>query len=49
MTEPNIVNVTSIVGRTKVELLKDDAIDDSNASILTAATDKLIKINILNY
>ena len=45
MTEPNIVNVTSIVGRTKVELLKDDAITDSNASILTAAGSKLIKIN----
>ena len=45
MAEPNLVNVTSIVGRTKVELLKDDAISDSNASILTAAADKLIKIN----
>ena len=45
MTEPNIVNVTSIVGRTKVELPKDDAITDSNASILTAAGSKLIKIN----
>ena len=45
MAEPNLVNVTSIVGRTKVELLKDDAITDSNCSILTAAADKLIKIN----
>ena len=45
MAEPNLVNVTSIVGRTKVELLKDDVISDSNCSILTAAADKLIKIN----
>ena len=45
MAEPNLVNVTSIVGRTKVELLVDDAITDSNCSILTAAADKLIKIN----
>ena len=45
MAEPNLVNVTSIVGRTKVELLKDDVITDSNCSILTAAADKLIKIN----
>ncbi len=45
MAEPNLVNVTSIVGRTKLELLVDDAITDSNCSILTAAADKLIKIN----
>jgi len=45
MAEPNLVNVTSIVGRTKFELLVDDAITDSNCSILTAAADKLIKIN----
>ena len=45
MAEPNLVNVTSIVGRTKVELLVDDAITDSNCSILTAAANKLIKIN----
>ena len=45
MAAPNLVNVTSIVGRTKVELLKDDVITDSNCSILTAAADKLIKIN----
>jgi|TARA_B100000035_G_scaffold106952_1_gene90739 hypothetical protein len=45
MAEPNIVNVTSIVGRSKLEVLKDDAITDSNASILTCAANKLIKIN----
>ena len=45
MTEPNLVNVTSIYGRTKVELLKDDAIDNSNASMLTCDSNKLIKIN----
>ena len=45
MAEPNIVNVTSIVGRTKMELLKDDAISHANADILTCASDKLIKIN----
>ena len=45
MAEPNLVNVTSIFGRTKMELLKDDAISNSNADILTASADKLIKIN----
>ena len=45
MAEPNIVNVTSIYGRSKLELLKDDAIDNANASMLTAAADKLIKVN----
>ena len=45
MSAPNLVNVTSIVGRSKLELLKDDAIDNSNASILTASANKLIKIN----
>ena len=45
MAEPNLVNVTSIVGRSYLQLLKDDAIDNSNASMLTCAADKLIKIN----
>tara|TARA_R100000005_G_scaffold69547_1_gene37330 strand:- start:73 stop:450 length:378 start_codon:yes stop_codon:yes gene_type:complete len=45
MAEPNLVNVTSIVGRTKLELLKDDAITNSNADILSCASNKLIKIN----
>ena len=45
MAEPNLVNVTSIFGKSKLELLKDDAIDNSNASILTASANKLIKIN----
>jgi len=45
MAEPNLVNVTSIVGRTKLELLKDDGISHANASMLTCAADKLIKIN----
>tara|TARA_Y100000004_G_scaffold28776_1_gene29599 strand:- start:157 stop:534 length:378 start_codon:yes stop_codon:yes gene_type:complete len=45
MAEPNIVNVTSIVGRTKMETLKDDAISHANADILTCASDKLIKVN----
>ena len=45
MAEPNLVNVTSIFGKTKLELLKDDAISHSNASILTCAADKVIKIN----
>ena len=45
MAEPNLVNVTSIFGKSKLELLKDDAIDNANASILTAAANKLIKIN----
>ena len=33
------------MGRTYLQLLKDDAIDNSNASMLTCAADKLIKIN----
>ena len=45
MAEPNLVNVTSIVGRSFLELLKDDAIDNANASMLQCAADKLIKIN----
>ena len=45
MAEPNLVNVTSIYGKSKLELLKDDAIDNSNASILTTPAQKLIKIN----
>ena len=45
MAEPNLVNVTSIYGKSKLELLKDDAIDNSNASILTTPAEKLIKIN----
>ena len=45
MAEPNLVNVTSIFGRTKMELLKDDAISNSNADILDCNTNKLIKIN----
>ena len=45
MTEPNLVNVTSIYGRTKVETLYDDAITHSNASILTCDSNKTIKIN----
>lgn len=45
MAEPNLVNVTSIFGKTKLELLKDDAISHANASILTCAADKVIKIN----
>jgi hypothetical protein len=45
MAEPNLVNVTSIYGRTKLELLKDDAISHSNASIQTCGSNKLIKIN----
>ena len=45
MAEPNLVNVTSIYGKSKLELLKDDAIDNANASILTTPAEKLIKIN----
>ena len=45
MAEPNLINVTSIVGRTKLELLKDDGISHANASMLTCAAEKLIKIN----
>jgi len=47
MSEPNLVNVSSIYGRSFLELLKDDAIDHSNASMLggAVATNKLIKIN----
>ena len=45
MTEPNIVNVTSIKGRSFLQLLKDDAIDNSNASMLTCDANTLIKIN----
>ena len=45
MAEPNLVNVTSIFGKSKLELLKDDAIDNANASILTTPAEKLIKIN----
>ena len=45
MAEPNLVNVTSIFGKSKLELLKDDAIDNANASILTAPAEKVIKIN----
>ena len=45
MTEPNLVNVTSIVGRSYLQLLKDDAITHSNASMITCDSNKLIKIN----
>jgi len=45
MTEPNLVNVTSIYGKTKVETLRDDAISHSHSSILTCDSDKTIKIN----
>jgi hypothetical protein len=45
MTEPNLVNVTSIKGRSFLQLLKDDAIDNSNASMLTCDANTLIKIN----
>ena len=45
MAEPNLVNVTSIYGKSKLELLKDDAIDNANASILTTPAEKLIKVN----
>ena len=45
MTEPNLVNVTSIIGRSYLQLLKDDAISHSNASMITCPADKLMKIN----
>ena len=45
MTEPNIVNVTSIKGRSYLQLLKDDAITHTNADMLEADTNTLIKIN----
>ena len=45
MTEPNLVNVTSIIGRSYLQLLKDDAIDNANASMITCPSDKLMKIN----
>ena len=45
MAEPNLVNVTSIYGRTMAKPLYDDAITHSNASILTCDSNKTIKIN----
>ena len=45
MAEPNLVNVTSIIGRSYLQLLKDDGISHANASMLTCPADKLIKVN----
>ena len=45
MAAPNLVNVTSITGKIDGHALTTDAIDNSNSSVITAASDKLIKIN----
>ena len=45
MAAPNLVNVTSITGKIDGHALTTDAIDNANSSVITAAADKLIKIN----
>ena len=45
MTAPNLVNVTSITGKIDGHALTTDAIDNANSSVITAAADKLVKIN----
>ena len=45
MANPNLVNVTSIYGKVDGHALTTDAIDNANSSVITAASDKLIKIN----
>ena len=45
MANPNLVNVTSIYGKIDGHALTTDAIDNANSSVITAASDKLIKIN----
>ncbi len=45
MAAPNLVNVTSILGKIDGHALTTDAIDNANSSVITAAADKLIKIN----
>ena len=45
MAAPNLVNVTSITGKIDGHALTTDAIDNANSSVITAASDKLIKIN----
>jgi len=45
MAAPNLVNVTSILGKIDGHALTADAIDNANSSVITAASDKLIKIN----
>ena len=45
MAAPNLVNVSSITGKIDGHALTTDAIDNSNSSVITAASDKLIKIN----
>lgn len=45
MAAPNLVNVTSITGKIDGHALTTDAIDNSNSSVITAASNKLIKIN----
>ena len=45
MAAPNLVNVTSITGKIDGHALTTDAIDNSNSSVITAAADKLVKIN----
>jgi len=45
MAAPNLVNVTSITGKIDGHSLTTDAIDDANSSVITAAADKLVKIN----
>jgi len=45
MAAPNLVNVTSITGKIDGHALTTDAIDNANSSVITAAADKLVKIN----
>jgi hypothetical protein len=45
MAAPNILNATSITGKIDGHALTTDAIDNANSSVITAASDKLIKIN----
>ena len=45
MANPNLVNVTSIYGKVDGHALTTDAIDNANSSVITAASNKLIKIN----
>jgi hypothetical protein len=45
MAAPNLVNVTSITGKIDGHALTTDVISDSGSSVLTCASNKLIKIN----
>jgi hypothetical protein len=45
MAAPNLVNVTSIYGKTEGHALTTDAIGNANSKVLDCASDKVLKIN----